>query len=78
MTVCDHKQLVLLKEDPSRLRCRHCHLTLKAEDLEGGCCPECLEARGRRVADFDEIQVASAGTVRYRCEACGAIIEVEK
>ena len=43
MSVCPHRQLVLVRETHARLWCRHCHLTLTAADLTGRYCPECFE-----------------------------------
>jgi Zn finger protein HypA/HybF involved in hydrogenase expression len=73
MTSCRHDKLLLLPEDHQRLRCRHCHLTLKAEALQGGHCPECLATTGKKHHDFETIRTPV--NTRYRCEKCGAIIE---
>ncbi len=73
MTLCKHSHLVLLPEAPRRLRCRRCHLTIKAEELDQKYCPECFESSGKRYEDF-EIVESEAGT-RYRCEECHAVIE---
>lgn len=77
MTSCDHSRLVLLPaETKDRLRCRHCHLVIKADDLQDGYCPECFENSGRRLSDFDKVEDTSrSGVARYRCEACGITIE---
>lgn len=77
MTTCSHSQLVLLKENEKRLRCRHCHLTIKADELKGGYCPECYEESGVRRYDFEEVQAEEPDKVRYRCEGCNAIIEAD-
>lgn len=74
MNRCSHSQLTLLPSEASRLRCRHCHLTIKAEDLKAGYCPECYEREGVKRDDFDKIEAEEKGAVRYRCESCGAII----
>ena len=76
MTSCRHEKLVLVGPPGRKLRCRHCHLTLDEQELGQGCCPECLEVRGERHQDFDEIETQDDGTVLYRCEECGALIEV--
>jgi predicted RNA-binding Zn-ribbon protein involved in translation (DUF1610 family) len=75
MTSCKHSNLVLLPEQKSKQRCRHCHLTIKADELAGGYCPECFEAHGKKRYDFEEIVQAEAGMTRYRCEKCGIMIE---
>jgi len=75
---CGHDKLVLLPPEGKRLRCRRCHLTIKAKDLEAGYCPECFERDGTRSEDFDEVAAADNGAVRYRCEACGAMIEANQ
>ena len=75
MEHCDHNKLVLITENESRLRCRHCNLTIKANELGGGYCPECYEESGVRRSDFEEIPAESSDIARYRCEKCHAIIE---
>ncbi|MDD5723531.1 MAG: hypothetical protein PHY29_07295 [Syntrophales bacterium] len=77
MTSCRHPNLVLLPEKKNVLRCRHCHLAIDADELSRGCCPECFEENGRRHYDFDAIEAADKGKIRYRCEQCGIIIETE-
>jgi len=77
MTSCKHLTLVLLPGKKNMLRCRHCHLTISADELRGGYCPECFETQGRKRYDFDEIEVEDQGKARYRCEQCGIIIETE-
>jgi len=67
---------MLLNPAKSRLRCRHCHLTLTAEELGDGFCPECYERWGKRHDEFEIIALPENETVRYRCEDCGAIIAV--
>ena len=76
MPDCKHTVLTLMPQPESRLRCRHCHLTISPEELQGSYCPECYEAYGQKRSDFEEIE-ADTETTRYRCEDCGAIIEVE-
>jgi hypothetical protein len=77
MTSCRHLHLVLLPRQKNRLRCRHCHLTITAEELPGGYCPECSEAHGKKLYDFEEVQAIDQGKTRYQCEQCGVIIETE-
>jgi len=77
MTSCRHTKLVLLPEEEKRLRCRHCHLTIKADELETKYCPECFEVEGVRRYDFDEVSMSGSTVTRYRCEDCGVIIEIE-
>ncbi|MBT8339956.1 MAG: hypothetical protein HKP58_13345 [Desulfatitalea sp.] len=69
---CRHLNIALLPQRGERLRCRQCHLTLKAEELERGYCPECYEASGQRRNDFEII--SHDEQTKYRCEDCGAII----
>jgi hypothetical protein len=52
-------------------------LTIKADELEGDCCPECFDAQGAKNYDFEEIVEEDSGLVRYSCEECGEIITVE-
>lgn len=72
---CDHRQLELLPSEKPRLRCRHCHLTIAEEEIGDGHCPECFETEGVRRYDFDEVASGDDHPARYRCEACGVIIE---
>ena len=78
MTTCSHTTIVLLPEKKNILRCLHCHLAIRAEELGDSYCPECYEADGNKRYDFEKIEVKEAETDRYRCEDCGAIIESEK
>ncbi|MBU2646365.1 hypothetical protein KKI24_16780 [bacterium] len=75
MSECLHKNLVLLKEISSKLRCKQCHLTLTPEELENDYCPECFEATGKKQTDFETITFDHGNVSRYRCEDCGAMIE---
>lgn len=75
MTGCKHETLILLPPGGKRLRCRHCHLTISAQELGSGCCPECLEALGIQRREFEEIPDPDAGRTRYRCEACGMLLD---
>lgn len=74
MTSCKHSTLELLPERKSALRCRHCHLTISADELGDGCCPECFDGSGVKYYDFESVTNTAVGDVRYRCEECGAII----
>lgn len=73
MSACQHKTLVLLKSKP-RKRCRHCHLTLAADELGEGYCPECFESDGRKRFAFDDIEETEKDRPGYVCEECGVRI----
>ena len=75
MTSCRHKHLVLLPPQKSRLRCLHCHLTITADELQEGYCPECLAVDGTRRDNFEEVKATDREKTRYQCEECGIIIE---
>ena len=75
MTSCNHTTLELLPERNKTLRCRHCHLTIAAEEVGDGFCPECLETSGNKRYEFEEIATVESGVARYRCEDCGTIIK---
>jgi hypothetical protein len=75
MSKCTHKTLTLLKERSDRLRCRKCHLVISAEELGGGCCPECYAVSGERHYDFEELSPSDPEVTKYRCDQCGALIE---
>jgi hypothetical protein len=75
MSACKHEVLTLMPQPEARLRCRHCHLTISASELGSGCCPECLEVHKVRTIDFEEIAASDSEPTRYRCEACGLILE---
>lgn len=78
MGACKHARLTLMMPTTEvRLRCRHCHLTLPEEELEGGSCPECLEESGRRRSDFERTEIATADAARVRCEDCGLVTDAE-
>ena len=77
MSACRHLQLVLLREQKNRLRCRHCHLTINADELTSRYCPECFESSGKRRSDFEEVANVTDGITRYRCEDCGVMIEAK-
>jgi protein-arginine kinase activator protein McsA len=75
MAACKHQQLVLVRDTDARVRCRHCHLTIKAAELVSGYCPECFETSRTRRYDFEDLGPVDPGRVRYRCEECGGMIE---
>ncbi len=77
MVSCKHTKLALLRDKKNRLRCRHCHLTITADDLGEGYCPECFEIQGNKLSDFEKLEAEETGINRYRCEECGIIIESE-
>jgi hypothetical protein len=74
MPSCTHRQLVLLPAQKARVRCRHCHLTINATDLDTRYCPECFETHRTKRYDFEEIATVETDEVRYRCEECGVLI----
>ncbi len=76
-THCDHKNLLLLAARPDKLRCRHCHLTLTADELGNSHCPECFEATGKRRYAFEPVAAPVDQAARYRCEDCGIFIETD-
>lgn len=77
MSECTHQKLVLVGGRGKKLRCRHCHLTIDEKELGEDYCPECLENRGVRCRDFEELEAEAPAKVRYRCEVCGILIEVD-
>ena len=77
MNACSHRNLLLIPAAAQRVRCRHCHLTIAAEELGDGPCPECLEATGQRRTDFEAVAAPRTAAVQYRCEDCGAIISAK-
>ena len=74
MTSCKHSSLELLPERKAALCCRRCHLTISAEELSDGYCPECFDSTGAKHYDFESVTSTAGNAVRYRCEECGAII----
>jgi len=74
MTSCRHANLELLIERKTTMRCRRCHLTLAAEELGDGHCPECFDRNGSKNFDFEEIAHSARHGARYRCEECGIVI----
>ena len=72
---CRHLKLVLVTPDTDKVRCRRCSLTISRSELEGDFCPECLEERGERHADFEPVGPEDTPGSHYRCESCGAVIQ---
>ena len=77
MTDCFHKNLVLIKKDSNKLRCRDCHLTISVDELNDSFCPECYETTGKKHTNFEKIEAGIQEISQYRCEDCGAIIKTE-
>ncbi len=77
MTTCRHQELVLVTRQGKKLCCRHCRLTIDEKELGEGYCPECQEVYRVQRRDFEEVEPEDNGTVRYRCEGCGTLIEVD-
>jgi hypothetical protein len=75
MAQCRHQQLTLVGKQGRKLRCCHCHLTIDEKELEQGYCPECWEVSGVRRRELEELAPENEEVVRYRCEACGVLIE---
>jgi len=75
MNTCSHEVLSLAPAAKSRLRCRHCHLTITEDELGSDCCPECLEVHKIRRRDFERVPADDSSLVRYCCEGCGLVIE---
>ena len=74
MSSCKHSTLELIAERKSTVRCKHCHLTMSADELGDSYCPECFDGMGAKRYDFEVVSAADGKVVRYRCEECGAII----
>lgn len=75
---CKHTNIIAVAEKSvRRLRCLDCHLTIKAEELSSGYCPECFEAEGRKRENFEEVPIPDGEKVRYRCEDCKIWIDPE-
>lgn len=74
MSDCPHKQIVIIAPDTGRKRCRHCHLTIRPEELGDGYCPECFETTGARRYDFEDVPADGGAARSYRCEQCGTIL----
>ncbi|MFO7783370.1 MAG: hypothetical protein ACQET7_11530 [Thermodesulfobacteriota bacterium] len=75
MENCRHLKLVLVTPKTDKVRCRRCNLTISRSELEGDYCPECLEVRGERHSDFEEVALDEIPKTHFRCESCGAIID---
>lgn len=77
MSECTHRNLVLLAPPKNRIRCRHCHLTIRRDELSRSYCPECYEAEGVKRKEFEEVEETEKQPVHYSCEDCGAFIPVD-
>lgn len=77
MSECRHKNLVLLRESSNKRRCKTCHLTIDAEELGEGYCPECYETSGKKHYDFEDVKQVASDISRYRCEDCGIVFDTE-
>jgi Fe-S-cluster-containing dehydrogenase component len=75
MTSCRHRTLELLPNRKKTKRCLQCHLTIDAEELGAGYCPECFQVSGKKQYEFQDLESAEQSVARYRCEECGLIIE---
>ncbi len=71
---CRHKNLVLVSEPKDRIRCRHCHLTIKRDELGDRYCPECYDTTGSKRYDFEPVAEPSVVSTQYLCEDCGLSI----
>ena len=74
MKACKHTSLELIPERKSTVRCKRCHLTMSADELGDGYCPECFDSSGAKHYDFETVSTTASNVVRYRCEECGVII----
>lgn len=70
MNACKHRNLLLLPAPKDRIRCRHCHLTIKRDELTGRFCPECYERTGIKRNNFEEAVDTGPAKVQYMCEDC--------
>ena len=75
MSSCNHATLELVPQRRATVRCRRCNLTLSADELGDGYCPECFDAKGIKNYEFESIASNGSKTI-YRCEECGAVIEL--
>lgn len=79
MPACKHQTLTQLSgANNPKLRCRYCDLTISETELGDGYCPECYEVHQVKRYDFAKVLSEEKGKTRYRCEACGIIIECEQ
>jgi len=74
MTTCKHATLELIPERKCTVRCKRCHLTMSADELGDGYCPECFDGTGAKHYDFEPVSTPGNNGARYRCEECGVII----
>jgi predicted RNA-binding Zn-ribbon protein involved in translation (DUF1610 family) len=74
-STCSHFKISLIKTDTKkRFQCRHCHLTITADELGKSFCPECFERTGKKHYDFKSVPSPASEKVQYRCESCGIVI----
>ena len=52
MNQCRHSNIALLPGSESRLKCDYCHLTITADELKEGYCPECFEDLSEKLSNF--------------------------
>jgi len=78
MNDCKHANLELLPERKSTVRCKHCHLTISADELGDSYCPECFDREGVKNYQFETLASSDSNAARYRCEECGAIIPARR
>ena len=76
MKECKHQTLVLLPTNIQRVRCARCHLTIKKDEIESGYCPECFERDKIKRHEFEDVLEQDTDAVKYGCEACGLVVEV--
>ena len=55
MASCKHSALELIPERKKTVRCKHCHLTMSADELGDGYCPECFDGSGEKLYDFETL-----------------------
>lgn len=77
MSTCRHQNLVLIKQDKNKLRCKHCHLTINEDDLDSDFCPECWETGRIRRREFEKVEQKDYDTDTYRCESCGVEVKTK-
>jgi late competence protein required for DNA uptake (superfamily II DNA/RNA helicase) len=76
MNDCKHQTLVLLPSNVEKVRCTRCHLTIKKDEIGKGYCPECFEVDRVKRYKFEDIQGSDSSAVKYGCESCGLVVEV--
>jgi hypothetical protein len=66
---------MLLPKQNNRVRCHHCHLTIKVNELSNSYCPECFEVSGKKRYEFGAVNDEKTEIIQYRCEDCGVVID---